>query len=56
MLQNVFQSFFVTATKPKLGLCVIVSAGVTNMILDFVFIYILQMGVAGAACATVRCV
>lgn len=53
MLQNVFQSFFVTATKPKLGLCVIVSAGVTNMILDFVFIYILQMGVAGAACATV---
>ena len=53
MLQNVFQSFFVTAAKPKLGLCVIVSAGVTNMILDFVFIYILQMGVAGAACATV---
>ena len=30
MLQNVFQSFFVTATKPKLGLAVIVSAGVTN--------------------------
>lgn len=35
MLQNVFQSFFVTAEKPKLGLGVIVIAGVTNMVLDF---------------------
>ena len=33
MLQNVFQSFFVTAEKPKLGLGVIVIAGVTNMVL-----------------------
>lgn len=35
MLQNVFQSFFVTAEKPKLGLFVIIAAGVTNMILTF---------------------
>lgn len=38
MLQNVFQSFFVTATKPKLGLAVIVSAGVTNMVLDYLLL------------------
>lgn len=38
MLQNVFQCFFVTAERPKLGLTVIVLAGVTNMILDFLFI------------------
>lgn len=33
MLQNVFQSFFVAAQKPKLGLKVIIVAGVTNMVL-----------------------
>ena len=53
MLQNVFQSFFVTATKPKLGLAVIVSAGVTNMVLDYLFIAVLGFGLAGAAIATV---
>ena len=34
MLQNVFQSFLITAEKPKLGLAVTVAAGVTNMFLD----------------------
>ena len=53
MLQNVFQSFFVTATKSKLGLAVIVSAGVTNMVLDYLFIAVLGFGLAGAAIATV---
>lgn len=53
MLQNVFQSFFVTAEKPKLGLAVIITAGVTNMILDLLFIGILGFGLAGAAVATV---
>ena len=53
MLQNVFQSFFVTAEKPKLGLFVIIGAGVTNMILDYVFISVLGFGLAGAALATV---
>ncbi len=52
MLQNVFQSFFVTAEKPHLGLYVTVGAGVTNIVLDFVFIAILGWGVAGAAAAT----
>lgn len=53
MLQNVFQSFFVTAEKPKLGLGVIVIAGVTNMVLDFLLVSVFQIGLAGAAFATV---
>lgn len=53
MLQNVFQSFFVTAEKPKLGLGVIVIAGVTNMILDFLLVGVLRIGLPGAAIATV---
>ena len=44
MLQNVFQSFFVTAEKPKLGLGVIVIAGVTNMVLDFLLVGVFQIG------------
>ena len=53
MLQNVFQSFFVTAEKPKLGLFVIVAAGVTNIVLDFIFVGVLDLGLTGAAVATV---
>ena len=53
MLQNVFQCFFVTAEKPKLGLLVIVLAGVTNMVLDYLFIAVFGMGLVGAAIATV---
>lgn len=53
MLQNVFQSFLVTAGKPQLGLAVIVMAGVTNIVLDAVFVARLHMGIAGAALATV---
>ena len=53
MLQNVFQSFFVTAEKPHLGLRVIVIAGVTNMVLDFLFVAVLHFGLPGAGFATV---
>ena len=52
MLQNVFQSFLVTAERPQLGLAVTVAAGVTNMLLDFVFIVIFHWGIVGAAAAT----
>lgn len=52
MLQNVFQSFLVTAEKPKLGLVVTVIAGVTNMVLDFLMIGVWKWGVEGAALAT----
>lgn len=52
MLQQEFQSFFVTAEKPQLGLVATVAAGVTNMVLDGLFIAVFQWGVAGAAAAT----
>ena len=52
MLQNVFQSFFIAAEKPRLGLTVTVAAGVTNMVLDALFIAVFDWGVAGAAIAT----
>ena len=53
MLQGVFQSFLVTAERPTLGLFVTVGAGVTNMVLDCLFIAVLDWGLVGAALATV---
>lgn len=38
MLQNAFQGFLITAEKPSLGLGVTVVAGITNMVLDALFI------------------
>ena len=53
-LQFLFQSFFVTAEKPRLGLIVTVSSGFTNMILDAVLVILLpqEYKLAGAAVAT----
>lgn len=44
MLQNVFQSFFIAAEKPRLGLFVTVAAGITNMVLDALFIAVFNWG------------
>ena len=54
VLQLLFQSFFVTAEKPQMGLIVTVSAGLTNMILDAVLVILLPQEhmLAGAAIAT----
>lgn len=54
VLQLFFQSFFVTAQKPQLGLIVTVCAGVTNMVLDalFVMLFPQEYKLAGAAMAT----
>lgn len=54
VLQYLFQSFFVAAEKPKLGLFVIIAAGVTNMVLDAVLVSLLPQDekLAGAALAT----
>ena len=51
-LQYLFQIFFVTAEKPKLGLYVTVLAGVSNMVLDALFIAVFKWGLVGAAAAT----
>ena len=53
MLQVFFQSFLVTAEKPGLGLKITIVAGVTNIILDALFVAIFRWGVIGAAAATV---
>lgn len=52
MLQNLFQSFFIAAEKPKLGLWVTVAAGVTNMVLDALLVAVIPLGLTGAAVAT----
>ena len=52
MLQFEFQSFFITAEKPKLGLFTTVISGVANMVLDALLVAILDMGLVGAALAT----
>lgn len=52
MLQFLFQSFFVTAEKPGLGLVVTVAAGLTNIVLDALFVAGFHWGLVGAAVAT----
>lgn len=52
MLQMLFQSFFVTAGKPGLGLFLTAAGGLANMALDYIFMGPLQMGISGAALAT----
>lgn len=52
MLQMEFQSLFITAEKPKLGLFVTVASGVMNMVLDALFMWAFNWGISGAALAT----
>lgn len=54
VLQYLFQSFFVTAEKPQLGLITTVFSGVTNIVLDAVLVMLLPMEykLVGAAAAT----
>lgn len=54
VLQLLFQSFCVTAEKPRLGLTVTVMSGVTNMVMDAVLVMLLpqEYKLAGAAAAT----
>lgn len=53
-LQYLFQSFLVTAEKPQIGFAVTVSAGVTNMVFDALFVinFPMEYKLAGAAIAT----
>lgn len=52
MLQNMFQSFLIAAEQPKFGLLITLAAGVTNMVLDALFVGVFRWGIAGAAIAT----
>lgn len=52
MLQYEFQSFFITAEKPQLGLITSLAAGITNIVLDALFTAVFPFGLVGAAIAT----
>ena len=52
-VQNMFQGLMIAAGEPRLGFFVNIGAGITNMILDYVFVAVLEWGLAGAAWATV---
>lgn len=52
ILQYEFQCLFATAQKPKLGLYVTIAAGLTNVVLDAVFVAVFSWGLEGAAVAT----
>lgn len=53
MLQNSFQSFLVTAGKATFGLIISITAGISNILLDFILVYVFDFGIEGAAAATV---
>ena len=52
MLQNSFQSFLVSAEKPQMGLQISLAAGLCNVLLDFLLVYVFRQGILGAALAT----
>ena len=53
-LQVFVQSFFVLAGKPMLGFIVCLLGGITNIVLDYIFVSpdLLNMGISGAGFAT----
>lgn len=51
-MQMFFQTFFVTAGKPKVGLTLSLIAGCTNIVLDLLLVGALGLGVVGASFAT----
>ena len=53
ILQILFQTFFITAGRPELGLRMTIASGITNAVLDYIFMKTFGMGMAGAALATV---
>lgn len=52
VLQSEFQILFATAERPKIGLYVTIAAGLTNIVLDALFIIVFSWGLVGAAWAT----
>ena len=52
VIQVLFQSFLVTADRPKMGLCLSVASGVLNVVLDLLFVGVWGMGLTGAALAS----
>ena len=53
IIKMLFDYFFVTAGKPKLGFYNSLLGGFTNILLDYIFIVVYQLGISGAALATI---
>lgn len=52
LLQNAFSSLMITAERPKIALGISVAAGLTNVVGDFLLVYLFPLGLFGAALAT----
>ena len=52
MTQMAFQSLYMTAEKPQLGTQLTIICGITNIVLDALFIVVFGWGLTGAAIAT----
>lgn len=52
IMQYEFQCLVATAEKPQLGLYITIAAGLTNIILDALFVAVFSWGLKGAAAAT----
>lgn len=52
MLQLQFQTLYVADGKPYIGLITTIIGGLTNLVLDYIFIAKFNMGISGAAIAT----
>lgn len=52
-LQLAYQNLIIVAGKPHFGLIITIIAGLVNGLFDFLFIYVFNFGVQGAAFATI---
>ena len=52
LLQVEFQSFFIAAEKPHLGMWMTIISGVLNMLLDWLLVGVFSLGLLGAGLAT----
>lgn len=52
ILQFQFQNVYIADGKPHIGLYLTIAGGLTNIILDYIFIAKFHMGISGAALAT----
>ena len=52
MLQVLFQNLIITAGRPGFGMVLSISAGAINVMLDYIFMVLLDMGIKGSALGT----
>ncbi len=52
MMQVVFQNLIVTAGRPGFGMALSMGAGAANVLLDYIFVVLMDTGISGAALGT----